>query len=469
MRDFKNDIEKYLRGELTPAEMHALERKALNDPFLADALEGAQLSGVENFQADIASLQASLQNRLHSKSGKVVSLWIWPMRIAAGLLVLAASTFIIYSLVEQNQSSNKIAQVEKAPAAAEEKSATAADSTTTNTNAVAGDVHDDDQELLSMAKPEEPKPSSVRSHVVTKPHPAETKVSESEIRTLQDAQLAGEVEVEKDEVKKEAPPLSGYVNVDKVAAKSEPVTEAAEQSPTYAYTPEKKVAADDNAKPKAIAGAPAESRARDVSAVATTTIRGKVTSAEDGTGLPGVNVIVIGTNTGTVTDMEGNYHLTVETPNPELSFSFIGLESTEVEVGDEKEIDVAMNLDVSQLSEVVVVGYGAENKTEEEIPTMEFAAPIGGRAAFKKYLEQSLRYPEQALENKIEGKVTVQFTVETTGKLTNFKVIKGLGYGCDEEVIRLIKKGPKWAATKRDDEPVQDKVKVRMRFRLPKK
>jgi TonB family protein len=128
-----------------------------------------------------------------------------------------------------------------------------------------------------------------------------------------------------------------------------------------------------------------------------------------------------------------------------------------------------MQPDIAQLSEVVVVGYGAEKKEEDEYPLVEMAYPVGGRKAFKEYLMKNLKYPDQALNNEIEGKVTIQFTIETTGRLSEFRVLKGIGYGCEEEVIRLIKEGPKWSATKRNAEPIKDRVKVRMKFALPKK
>ena len=70
----------------------------------------------------------------------------------------------------------------------------------------------------------------------------------------------------------------------------------------------------------------------------------------------------------------------------------------------------------------------------------------------------------QALDKKIKGRVTVQFTVTTHGDLTDFSVVKGLGYGCDDEVIRLVKKGPKWVPTTQDDVPVESEVKVIMKF-----
>jgi hypothetical protein len=58
MRDWKTDIEKYKRGELTPAQMHALEKEALRDPFLADALEGADALDATTFSSDVNELQS---------------------------------------------------------------------------------------------------------------------------------------------------------------------------------------------------------------------------------------------------------------------------------------------------------------------------------------------------------------------------------------------------------------------------
>jgi TonB family protein len=174
------------------------------------------------------------------------------------------------------------------------------------------------------------------------------------------------------------------------------------------------------------------------------------------------------TNIGTVTDGSGNYQLTVTQTDPNLVFSFIGFASTEVAAGDKTQVNVQLSEDVSQLSEIVVVGYGAE-KTDDAPETLELANPYGGRRAYKQYLEKNMQYPEQALAQNIEGKVTIQFTVESSGQLSDFRVIKGIGHGCDEEVMRLVKQGPKWNPTRRNTESLRDKVKVRMKFTLPKK
>ncbi|MCZ8023396.1 MAG: SusC/RagA family TonB-linked outer membrane protein [Cyclobacteriaceae bacterium] len=89
------------------------------------------------------------------------------------------------------------------------------------------------------------------------------------------------------------------------------------------------------------------------------TVSGRVTSTEDGSALPGVNVVVKGTTNGTVTDADGNYKLSVPSAQSALVFSFIGLKTSEVVVGERTVVDVSLALDVTQLSEVVVTGVGA--------------------------------------------------------------------------------------------------------------
>ena len=88
------------------------------------------------------------------------------------------------------------------------------------------------------------------------------------------------------------------------------------------------------------------------------TISGTVTSAEDGSTMPGVNVVLKGTTNGTITDIDGNYKLSIPTEGGILSFSFVGLTTEEVEIGTQSVIDLAMSADVKQLSEVVVTAMG---------------------------------------------------------------------------------------------------------------
>src|SRR5687768_15149344 len=92
------------------------------------------------------------------------------------------------------------------------------------------------------------------------------------------------------------------------------------------------------------------------------TVTGKVTSAEDGSPLPGVNVVIKGTANGTVTDVNGNYSLTVP-EQATLVFSFIGLTSVEMLIGERSIVDARMAQDVQQLGEVIVTAAGIERQS----------------------------------------------------------------------------------------------------------
>jgi TonB-dependent starch-binding outer membrane protein SusC len=98
-------------------------------------------------------------------------------------------------------------------------------------------------------------------------------------------------------------------------------------------------------------------------AFAQQTVKGKVTSADDGSGIPGVNILEKGTTNGTVTDADGNYTISVAA-NSTLVFSFVGYTTQEASVGTQTTVDVKMQSDVTALSEVVVVGYGTQEKKE---------------------------------------------------------------------------------------------------------
>src|SRR5690554_4336711 len=90
-------------------------------------------------------------------------------------------------------------------------------------------------------------------------------------------------------------------------------------------------------------------------------IKGKVTD-EMNQSIPGVNVLVKGTFTGSVTDSEGNYNINVPPGNSTLVFSFIGYQTQEVEIGNQTEINVSLKASLSDMDEVVVVGYGEQSR-----------------------------------------------------------------------------------------------------------
>ena len=95
------------------------------------------------------------------------------------------------------------------------------------------------------------------------------------------------------------------------------------------------------------------------------TVTGKVTSSEDGTALPGVNVVLKGTTSGAVTDSDGKYIVNVPNDAGTLVFSFIGLKTFETLIGTKSTIDIQMEQDATQLSEVIVTAGGFEVRTKE--------------------------------------------------------------------------------------------------------
>ncbi|PRY90682.1 SusC/RagA family TonB-linked outer membrane protein [Mongoliibacter ruber] len=93
-------------------------------------------------------------------------------------------------------------------------------------------------------------------------------------------------------------------------------------------------------------------------------VSGIVVSGEDNEPMPGVNITEKGTSNGTVTDIDGRFSLTVANQSSVLVFSFIGFEKQEIQVGTRATINVTLNPDLSQLNEVVVVGYGTVNRSD---------------------------------------------------------------------------------------------------------
>ncbi|HEX9650865.1 MAG TPA: SusC/RagA family TonB-linked outer membrane protein [Cyclobacteriaceae bacterium] len=92
------------------------------------------------------------------------------------------------------------------------------------------------------------------------------------------------------------------------------------------------------------------------------TVTGKVTDGKTGEGLPGVNVLIKGTSSGTITDIDGNYRINLSNENVTLAFSFIGYLSQEIQVGSSNAVDVSMSEDITSLEEVVISGLASTVK-----------------------------------------------------------------------------------------------------------
>jgi protein TonB len=158
--------------------------------------------------------------------------------------------------------------------------------------------------------------------------------------------------------------------------------------------------------------------------------------------------------------------LTEQPPPPPPQNQLRDVKIIAVDDVEEIEEEIQINLDIEMTEETVIeevievtVEEVEEEEAEEIFVIVEDApAPVGGFSAFYDYVNANIKYPRQAINMRIEGKVFVQFVVDKTGKLTDITIIRGIGGGCDEEAIRIIENAPMWNAGKQRGKP----VKVRM-------
>lgn len=434
MADYRDDIEKYRKGELTSAEMHKLEKKALNDPFLADALEGAESISPQDFSFDISEID----QKITSTRNKIV--WVTPLRIAAGFVFLMGSFFLIYNF---NQPDEQLASTEVP---------------IPNTPSVGDSTSKAEPELLSLNQPKEEAKTETKADLKIETDPVPTKADGSgeakpDAGISSSSQTAPAVADQTKADQAIAAELSEITAEEKIVERETIASTEPVQQNLKKEVPDKDIATQSQARKTKLADDVQPQKI----------VSGQVTSYDDGLPLPGVNVTVKGTTNGTVTDIRGNYSIPVESEKQKLVFSFIGLQGSEVSPDNNSTVNVKLLEDVSQLSEVVVTGY-TSIRDESETPVIKLAEPFGGRKAYEKYLKSNLRFPQQALESKVKGKVTIGFIVGTDGTLRDFNVMKSLGYGCDEEATRLIKEGPKWLPSAEDNIAIESNVRVKMKF-----
>lgn len=149
-------------------------------------------------------------------------------------------------------------------------------------------------------------------------------------------------------------------------------------------------------------------------------------------------------------------------------------QTTQIEiVKDDVEVEdkLDINAEVDQAEEIVE--YVAPEVEEEEIVEQEIFMVVeempefpGGVAKLGDYLAKNIKYPQMARESGVQGKVFITFVVEPDGHVSNVKVVRGIGAGCDEEAVRVIKNMPKWKPGKQRGKAVRVSYNVPVNFKL---
>lgn len=158
----------------------------------------------------------------------------------------------------------------------------------------------------------------------------------------------------------------------------------------------------------------------------------------------------------------------VPPPPPKVQNPVIIERPDEVEI--EEEFLVKIDVDVSEdnITEVIFDDKPKAEEVEVVFDRVEQYPEFmnGGQEAFLKYVGSQLEYPARARRLGIEGKVFVRFIVDKNGRMTDIEVVKGIGAGCDEEVLRVLNAAPKWEPGKQRGVPVKVRMIVPVTFRL---
>ncbi len=155
----------------------------------------------------------------------------------------------------------------------------------------------------------------------------------------------------------------------------------------------------------------------------------------------------------------------VKPPPPPQQVNVIEIVEDEEDVEEELEIE---DMDVEEETVVEVIEEEEEEVVEEQIFTIVEKMPTfpGGEKELFKYLGKSIKYPAMAKDAGISGVVYVTFVIDKSGAVKDAKVLRGIGGGCDEEALRVVKKMPKWSPGKQRGKAVKVQYNLPIRFTL---
>ena len=156
----------------------------------------------------------------------------------------------------------------------------------------------------------------------------------------------------------------------------------------------------------------------------------------------------------------------IQTPKPQVTQIQVVEDDVEVE-----DIDINAEVDQDEIIEEYV--YEAPEMEDEEIQEEEIFKSVeeqpefpGGTAKLLEYVQKNLKYPMMARESDIQGKVFVGFVVEKDGSISNVKVLRGIGGGCDEEAVRVVQSLPKFKPGKQRGNTVRVAYTLPIVFKL---
>lgn len=469
-----NDLlRQWLSGDATRRQEKQLEEKTNTDPFLADAMEGFRAFPEQDFEKKMMVFQQQLKQRTQTKKEARIVPFYWS-RVAAMLafVVVAGGAFWFlnqnieqqqeksvameenfdaapspYSNMEPQQKMDVVEDIEEEIANNQDFGAIEPLEKTNKKNETPNKkqatkprsiIQKEEKTTIKENTPTAPfaAPIAKAKKRATEPQNSVTFSKDELIRgsnngkeILNEENNFSDIEDSKMTFStddKVAPPAlqKEYDKDESVGSMVNPAMEAAPQSPIISESRSalQKIATAKNTKPNVITG---------------------IIKDDNGEPVIGATVLEVGTRQGVMTDFDGHFQLEISSLPNLLDISYVGYATTQIQVNeDNQNLDIQLQASDVLLNEVVVSGMSKKNRVAA--PIISKAKPAMGFNQFKKYIKNNMQLTDDAANANIKGKVIVQFKINRNGTLSDFKIIEGLGYGLEQEAIRLLKEGGRW-------------------------
>lgn len=428
------DIEKYHKGLLSPTEMNKLERAALEDPFLADALDGYAETPV-NLTADLADLTERLGQKKDEQkvipiTAKAGSKFIW-WRVAAMIILIAGIGYTGYRYAFNN-SKEELAldnsDIKKQPVIT--PSEKQEEITTEKTSITQGD-----EAALNSIENKAVKTDDI----ATTTKPTADRIAAAPVAEAADMAKKQDSVAELNEVA-----IVGYS------------TKAKKESAEYKSVPIQ----------KSIAEVPARNRQYEQenmlrnsqaknSGPSANIYRGQIVDAQQNP-IPFANITNPVDNVGTYSDAKGRFSLISPDSVLQVQVRSLGYKEKNIALQTSPATSQVVLQDDQSISPIVLNQKRQNSNTPSRQNNLVFdePEPEAGWVNYDSYLVNNIRLPDNDyLKNKKQtpeavGQVQLSFEVSKQGRPINIKVEKSLCDACDKEAIRLLKEGPKWKRNK---------------------
>ena len=400
----------YIRGLRKGKEAHRLEKESMQDPFLADAMDGYnQVEG--NHEQRIEKLRMQVSAHSAKKKSTYAITWSIAACLIIGFGISSYFLFLKKSMTDEVFIAEESVSIKLAEPAAPPTPAIPATPTVPATP----------QKEIALA--------------TTKVKTDSTPISEITARQADKKDMIAEIQTTS---QPQGAPVAAVPMMEEVSEETAALQEVVATIDTFESESDKKMK---------------------LAKVATilpqnNMIKGRVT---DGKGEPliGASVTYKGTNIGTITNMNGEFSLVKKDDKKRLTAEYIGYDPVEIQVDTSRTMLIAMNENKQALNEVVVVGYGAKKnkksttlgsdaKVKEQTEKEITLQPVIGKRSYQKYLKEHLVRPTDEKCAQVKGKVVLTFLINKEGRPFYIKVKESLCESADKEAIRLIQEGPDW-------------------------